>query len=249
MFNKFEDFETLFLVLFGFSFHIIENLMPSRENKRKENIKNDLIAFVVLAVSVNISRLAWNSFFSIPAFANLLAFFSPLWSLHPVVKIIGALLTLDLCLYWLHRAMHVNRTLWKTHEWHHSPSHLYWFSGYRTSFMHAFLYAIPQIFIAFYLFKLSFVEIIWVASIGVLFQVWTHANITVKLGFFEKLIITPQYHRLHHSRGKMMKTNYGVFVPWWDMMFGSYENPESHPAEYPLGVKAARPLWRSLLGL
>lgn len=249
MFNKFEDFETLFLVLFGLSFHLLENIIPTRQNKRRENIKHDLIAFVVLAVSVNLSRLAWNHFFSHPMMNDLLFFFSPLWTLHPVMKIIISLLGLDFCLYWIHRWMHVNRTLWKTHEWHHSPSHLYWFSGYRTSFMHAFIYAIPQILITFYIVKLNFTEIVWVASIGVLFQVWTHANITVRLGLLEKLIITPQFHRLHHSKGKLMKTNYGVFVPWWDMIFGSYENPDNHPSDYALGVKAARPLWRSLIGL
>ncbi len=249
MFNKFEDFETLFIVLFGFGFHIIENIFPTRENKRKENLKNDIIAFVGLAVSVNLSRMAWHQFFSIPVMNDLLQICAPLWRMHPVLKITGTLLAIDFCLYWVHRSMHINRTLWKTHEWHHSPSHLYWFSGYRTSFMHAFIYALPQIAIAFYIFKLNLIEVVWVGSIGVLFQVWTHANITVKLGVLEKLIITPQFHRLHHSKGKMMKTNYGVFVPWWDMMFGSYENPENHPSEYPLGVKAARPLWRSLLGL
>jgi sterol desaturase/sphingolipid hydroxylase (fatty acid hydroxylase superfamily) len=249
MFNKFEDFETLFTILLGLTFHFFENIRPARANKRKQNLTYDLIAFFVLVVSVNISRLALNQLYTRLLLHEYLAFLSPIWQLPSWIKILAALIAIDFCIYWLHRWMHVNRTLWNTHEWHHSPSHLYWFSGYRTSFLHAFLFAIPQVAIAFFILKLNFIELVWVAVIGVFFQVWTHANINVRLGYIEKLIITPQFHRLHHSKSRLMKTNYGVFFPWWDMLFGSYESPEKHPLEYPLGVNTVRPLWKSLLGL
>lgn len=34
----------------------------------------------------------------------------------------------------------------------------------------------------------------------------------------------PEMHRIHHEYGKH-KSNYGDFV-WWDMMFGTYDNPK-----------------------
>jgi sterol desaturase/sphingolipid hydroxylase (fatty acid hydroxylase superfamily) len=34
----------------------------------------------------------------------------------------------------------------------------------------------------------------------------------------------PEMHRIHHEYGRH-KNNYGDF-PWWDMLFGTYENPQ-----------------------
>ena len=37
--------------------------------------------------------------------------------------------------------------------------------------------------------------------------------------FFQR----PEMHRIHHEHGRH-RNNYGD-IPWWDMLFGTYENP------------------------
>ncbi len=50
-----------------------------------------------------------------------------------------------------------------------------------------------------------------------------HTNIkTPRWGglFFQR----PEMHRIHHQHGRH-KNNYGD-ITWWDMLFGTYENPK-----------------------
>jgi sterol desaturase/sphingolipid hydroxylase (fatty acid hydroxylase superfamily) len=42
--------------------------------------------------------------------------------------------------------------------------------------------------------------------------------------FFQR----PEMHRIHHQHGRH-KNNYGDIV-WWDMLFGTYENPAEFTA-------------------
>ncbi|MGZ6071858.1 MAG: sterol desaturase family protein, partial [Myxococcaceae bacterium] len=48
----------------------------------------------------------------------------PLWS-----QVLVSLLTHDLFIYLFHRAMHVNRYLWRLHEAHHSTPDVDWIGG------------------------------------------------------------------------------------------------------------------------
>lgn len=56
-----------------------------------------------------------------------------------------------------------------------------------------------------------------------------HANARIGFGAFgERLLISPRFHRRHHSigighesegRGTLGGHNFGVLLPWWDMLF------------------------------
>jgi len=50
-----------------------------------------------------------------------------------------------------------------------------------------------------------------------------HTNIKTPrwVGFF---LQRPEMHRIHHQHNRH-KNNYGD-IPWWDMLFGTYENPK-----------------------
>jgi sterol desaturase/sphingolipid hydroxylase (fatty acid hydroxylase superfamily) len=54
-----------------------------------------------------------------------------------------------------------------------------------------------------------------------------HTNVTTPrwVGFvFQR----PEMHRIHHQHGRH-RNNYGD-TPWWDMLFGSHENPRTFDA-------------------
>ncbi len=126
--------------------------------------------------------------------------------------------------------------LWRTHAWHHSIEQMYWFAGFRTSFLHSFLYNIPQVVIPITLFKLTPAEAGIGYSLGLLIQFWEHTNLKVNVGPLAWLIVTPDYHRIHHSATVHRGKNLGTTFRLWDRMFGTYVDPASVDDAFPLGL-------------
>jgi sterol desaturase/sphingolipid hydroxylase (fatty acid hydroxylase superfamily) len=127
--------------------------------------------------------------------------------------------------YWWHRLRHESDFLWRYfHQIHHSPQRL----EVITSF-----YKHPQ-------------EMIFNSILGSLL-VYTVLGLSVEAGavytlctalgefFYHTNVRTPQWvgfifqrpemHRIHHEYNRH-KNNYGDFV-FWDMLFGTYENPKT----------------------
>jgi sterol desaturase/sphingolipid hydroxylase (fatty acid hydroxylase superfamily) len=74
----------------------------------------------------------------------------------------------------------------------------------------------------------QFVAIVAIAQLS---QSLQHANVRLSFGRWgERLWVSPRFHRLHHSIGIGHETagagtlgghNFGVLLPWWDMLFGT----------------------------
>jgi sterol desaturase/sphingolipid hydroxylase (fatty acid hydroxylase superfamily) len=216
-------------------FEILERVRPAREIDRWKDLKIDLLSFAV-ALMVNIACKA--------LIGGVIIASLPLWltqgvgTLHAMPswsRILMAIVVVDFLTYWIHRAQHRSDTLWRTHAWHHSIEQLYWFSGFRTSFMHSFLYSMAATTTALMVFNLTPLEAGIGYSIGLLIQFWEHTNIHVNIGPLRHIIITPTYHRVHHSTGHS-RSNFGTTFSFWDRMFGTYTDPASVPANAPLGL-------------
>ncbi len=165
------------------------------------------------------------------------------------VKIILAVIFGDLALYWVHRAMHRNPTLWKTHAFHHSIPEIWWLAGSRTSMIHLFLFAVPQIFIGYYVLGLTPLEAGIAFSFGVVVNVWIHINVWVDLGPLEWLIITPNFHRIHHGARGYTDKNLAFVFTIWDRMFGTYADPRVTGKDFPvLAVPTGKRLFRMVVG-
>jgi sterol desaturase/sphingolipid hydroxylase (fatty acid hydroxylase superfamily) len=129
---------------------------------------------------------------------------------------------------------------------------MYWFAGFRTSFFHSFIYNIPQVVIPVTLFKLSPAEAGIGYSLGLLIQFWEHTNLNVNVGFLKWIIITPAYHRIHHSATVQRGMNLGTTFSIWDRMFGTFVDPASMPENFPLGLGEqleAKNIPRMLMGV
>jgi sterol desaturase/sphingolipid hydroxylase (fatty acid hydroxylase superfamily) len=164
------------------------------------------------------------------------------------VKIFLGLILADFCLYWIHRYMH-RPGLWPTHKFHHSIEELWWLSGARTSLTHLFLFAVPQTFLAYYFFALTPWEAGVAFSFGVVVNIWIHANLWVNLGPLEWILITPNYHRIHHGARGLSSRNLGFILTIWDRMFGTYVNPQSIGKDFALGFVSTKHLFRLIVGL
>jgi len=61
-----------------------------------------------------------------------------------------------------------------------------------------------------------------------------HANLRLGFGRWgERLWVSPRFHRSHHSVDHGHH-NFGVLLPWWDMLFGT---ANFRPGYYPTGVR------------
>lgn len=236
MFSNPQNFETASFFLLVLVFEIWERLAPARQVNRLADLKLDLFSFA-LAVAVNrISTRAVNSIAAAISPAFVVDWIHSLQALPGAVKIGLAIVVVDFLIYWLHRAQHRFDVMWRTHAWHHSIEHMYWFAGFRTSFLHSFIYNIPQAMVPMLLFKLSPLQAGIGYSIALFIQFWEHTNVKVNLGPLKWVFITPQYHRVHHSATRHCHMNLGTTFSIWDRMFGTYIDPDTMPDSFPLGL-------------
>jgi sterol desaturase/sphingolipid hydroxylase (fatty acid hydroxylase superfamily) len=230
-----QDYQTMAFFGLAGMFEVLERVRPAREIDRWKDLKIDVFSFA-LAITMNrISHYSVTGVVQSSAPAWMLGGLQTLQGLPSVMRIVLAIFVVDFMIYWIHRAQHRFDALWRTHAWHHSVEHLYWFSGFRTSFLHSFIYNIPQAAIPMLVFNLSPIEAGIGYSIGLLIQFWEHTNINVNVGLLRYFIITPAYHRVHHST-EHSRTNFGTTFSLWDRVFGTYHDPATVPANAPLGL-------------
>ncbi len=230
-----ENIQTAAFFALVLVFELLERFRPAREVDRWKDLKLDVFSFA-LAIAMNrVSHYSVVGFVNACAPAWMLGGWQALQGLPGVARIVLAIFLVDFMIYWIHRAQHRFELLWRTHAWHHSIEHLYWFSGFRTSFLHSFIYNIPQAAVPMLVFNLSPLEAGIGYSIGLLIQFWEHTNLDVNVGVLRHLIITPDYHRVHHST-EHSRTNFGTTFSLWDRMFGTYFDPGKVPRDAPLGL-------------
>jgi len=225
----------VFLALIAL-FEAWERLRPARAVDRRRNLRFDILCF---GLALLLNRASTHSVEAVSA-AVMPSF--ALDSLHHLRelpgwgKILLALVLVDFSLYWLHRAQHHFGFLWRTHEFHHSVDQLWWFTGFRTSFLHSLLYNVPQVVVPMFVLQLSPLEAGIGFGIGVLVQMWEHSNVDVDLGPARFVLITPKYHRIHHAALEPKNKNFAPIFSLWDLCFGTFVDPRSMPRDFPLGL-------------
>ena len=86
-----------------------------------------------------------------------------------------------------------------------------------------------------------------VAPIHLFMQFWYHTKLINKMGFLEKIIVTPSHHRVHHSMNAIyMDKNYSQIFIIWDKLFGTFqEELDTEPCIY--GVRRPVRTWNPFL--
>ncbi len=143
----------------------------------------------------------------------------------------------DLVFYWLHRIDHTSRFFWAVHVTHHSSPYFNLTTGFRSSVfqpVYRFIYFIPLALLGY-----KALDIFLMYSVTQIYGIIIHTNYVGKLGFLEKILVTPSLHRVHHATNiKYLDKNMGMVLIIWDMLFGTYqEEDENEPIEYGLFQK------------
>jgi len=143
------------------------------------------------------------------------------------MSVLIAVLFLDFIIYAQHYAFHVLPHPWKLHMMHHTDMDLDVTSGAR-------FYPI-EIMLSMFI-KVSIVMIIGAPPMAVLiFEVllnatamFNHSNVNIPVSIdriVRLFVVTPDMHRVHHSVIiRETNSNYGFNFPWWDRMFGTYND-------------------------
>ena len=152
------------------------------------------------------------------------------------MPIIGFLL-FDFLVYWTHRFYHEIEILWKFHAIHHSTEHLDWASGFRGHPLDGTILAPAFFFLVAAGFSAELTGVLAVAQL--LLGLFLHANVSWRLKWLHKFLITPEFHHWHHTNERdAIWTNYSTFLPIWDLLFGTYFMPKNRrPQVYGVNEK------------
>lgn len=132
-------------------------------------------------------------------------------------------IAMDFAGYWSHRLNHRVNIFWNNHVIHHSSEEFNLACALRQSISNILgFYAIFLLPAAVFGVPAEVINLL--APIHLFLQFWYHTRHVPKLGVLEYLIITPSQHRVHHAiNPEYLDKNLGQIFPWWDRMFGTFQ--------------------------
>jgi sterol desaturase/sphingolipid hydroxylase (fatty acid hydroxylase superfamily) len=148
--------------------------------------------------------------------------------MNPITSFLLYLVVLDFFDYWYHRVQHKVHWWWGLHSLHHSQRDLNLWSDDRNHLLDDVLRGTYMGVIALAI-GVAPAQYVLLVSVSRALQSLQHANVRIHFGRLgERLLVSPRFHRMHHAiglgheskgRGSLGGCNFGVLLPWWDMMF------------------------------
>ncbi|MFT7248408.1 MAG: alkylglycerol monooxygenase [Psychromonas sp.] len=153
------------------------------------------------------------------------------------VNVLIAFIALDFTGYVGHRINHSINFFWNQHLVHHSSEEFNLACALRQS-ISSFIGFFTIFLLPAALFGVDFQIIAIVAPIHLFAQFWYHTTYIGKMGFLEKIIVTPSHHRVHHAINPIyLDKNMGQIFIFWDKWFGTFqEELEDVPPVYGITV-------------
>ena len=161
---------------------------------------------------------------------------------------LGALLAYDFCYYWAHRMGHEVAVLWAAHVVHHSSEFYNLSTALRqtsSGWLLGWIFYLPMA-----LAGVPPIVMGAVALIDLLYQYWVHTEMVGRLGWLDRVFVTPSNHRVHHGQNDYcIDRNYGGILILWDRLFGTFAD-EREGEKIIYGVRSPlrslNPLWANL---
>lgn len=181
----------------------------------------------------------------------------------PWVSVLIYLVVFDFLNYWIHRAQHQFGWWWQLHSLHHAQRQMTMWSDNRNHLLDDLL---RDLFLAVAALAIGVApgQFVAIVAFTQLSESVQHANLRLWFGAVgERLWVSPRFHRLHHSVGIGHETspappgstqavmgghNFGVLLPWWDMLFGTADfslrfDPTGVRNQVEQGVDYGRGFW------
>jgi sterol desaturase/sphingolipid hydroxylase (fatty acid hydroxylase superfamily) len=153
----------------------------------------------------------------------------------------------DCWFYWSHRIEHKVPILWEFHKIHHSDEKMNVSTWARDHFLQEGWRAFFSVFTLGMIIDLHPAEAGKAALYSTMFLIglsmFYHSAIRVQLPWLDRILVTPQVHRIHHSVSvEHHNRNFADALPIFDIVFGTYHPPV--PEEFPatgLGPESLAP--------
>jgi sterol desaturase/sphingolipid hydroxylase (fatty acid hydroxylase superfamily) len=168
------------------------------------------------------------------------------FGLPSAMRLVVAVIGLDALAYAQHRLLHRFDLLWRFHAVHHSDPEV----DVTTTFRHHPVEAIfngALVGGVVLLIGFSPAEIAAYTWVSFVVELVAHANLALPSRFgaiLGRLIVTPEFHHLHHSRVKTeANANFGQAFSIWDTLFGTARARSSEdPRRLEFGLEEFREL-------
>jgi sterol desaturase/sphingolipid hydroxylase (fatty acid hydroxylase superfamily) len=205
------------VIIFGFCF-ILEHIIPGWPLPYVKTwpLRVLLINGIQLCV-ILLAGISWERWLASSSVLQLSAHVSP---------VIGGLIAYFIAtfvFYWWHRWRHEYRFLWRAfHQIHHSPQRLEVITSFYKHPGEMIANSVIGSLLVYTFLGLSLEGGATYTLCTALGEFFYHTNVRTPrwVGF---IFQRPEMHRIHHQYGRH-KNNYGD-ITWWDMIFGTYENP------------------------
>ena len=183
------------------------------------------------AAAVGVAAFAQNSGW------GLLNHYQPPFFLAVVISVV----LMDMIIYLQHVMVHAVPALWRLHMVHHVDPDFDVTTGSRFH---------PLEIILSMLIKFATIAALGPPVVGVvIFEIllnatamFNHGNLRLPLRLDRVLrwfIVTPDMHRVHHSViPTETNSNFGFNLPWWDRIFGTYQDqPQAGHTDMTIGIR------------
>lgn len=223
------------IAIIGCLFRPLETLLPAERWQDRRLTGVDLrFAFALVGLSPLLAFLVLSPFAR--AFGNLLDWiglpadgllhYIPRIEQHPYLAFALYYAANDLAYYWMHRAQHAIPWWWALHNMHHSQRQVNCWTNSRVSWLDVVLESclLATVGLVMGVDAGQFAVLVLLTQ---LVQNLAHTN--TRFGFgrvFDKLIVDPRFHRLHHmaadpARPNLHNCNFGQVLSIWDNLFGT----------------------------
>lgn len=136
----------------------------------------------------------------------------PRWAAITVIFV-----AMDACNWMVHLANHRARMLWRFHELHHSQEDMSVLTVFRTH---------PLIHVSYLIALIPGIVLLANGAMSITLLVayaalvaFAHSNTRLGFGPLERIIVSPNYHRIHHKLDGPQDVNLGFAFTIWDQIF------------------------------
>jgi len=146
----------------------------------------------------------------------------------PVAGGLAAYFVATFVFYWWHRWRHESNFLWLAfHQIHHSPQRIEVITSFYKHPGEMVFNSLLGSALVYTLLGLTLEGGAVYTACTAIGEFFYHTNVRTPrwIGFFFQ---RPEMHRIHHQHDRH-RNNYGD-ITWWDMLFGTYENPKDWSA-------------------
>ncbi len=152
-----------------------------------------------------------------------------LFNFHPgVLSWISLFLLTDFVWYWYHRMGHKVNLFWAAHVVHHQSEDFNYTTSARITVFQSIARCLFWSVLPLAGFPAEMIALFLL--IHGAYPFFTHTQSIGKLGWAEKIFVTPTHHGVHHSSNpEYLDKNYGDILIVWDKIFGTFAEETVKP--------------------